>query len=176
MNVFFDGSSKGNPGQGASGWIIHNWSQKHKTACGWEFHQKCTNNESEYKALLLALRFIVCRLDTDGPQGMARNVRIFGDSQLVVRQINKVYKVRKPNLTSLYNEAKALIDRIVSSGIAVTVRHVARDLNVLADHLSNVPFQAGVANAMAKAERGGVCTKICEKNVVTVSDLENMLK
>lgn len=54
--------------------------------------EECSNNEAEYEALIFGL-LLALSMDI-------QNLQAYGDSQLVVRQINDVYEVRKPELGS----------------------------------------------------------------------------
>ncbi len=86
---------------------------------------RATNNVAEYQALLHALRFALAR--------GARRVRVFSDSELVVRQIGGTYRVRHPDMVPLHRDAKALLARFESARVV----HVPRELNRDADRLAN---------------------------------------
>ncbi len=86
---------------------------------------RATNNVAEYQALLHALRFALRR-------GAGR-VRVFSDSELVVRQIGGTYRVKHPDMVPLHRDAKALLGRFESA----TVTHVRREQNRDADRLAN---------------------------------------
>jgi len=80
---------------------------------------------AEYQALLHALRYALAR--------GARRVRIFSDSELVVRQIQGQYRVKHPDMLSLYRQARGLMGRLEHAEIA----HVRREQNKDADRLAN---------------------------------------
>ena len=90
-----------------------------------------TNNQAEYKALLLALKQAValgvveldCRLD----------------SELVVKQLKGEYKVKHPDLKPLFEQAKSLISQIKN----VSFKHIRRELNKQADQLANQAMDRG---------------------------------
>jgi ribonuclease HI len=63
--------------------------------------EECSNNEAEYEALLFGL-LLALSMDI-------RDLRAYGDSQLIVRQINDIYEVRKPELVPYYKAAQSLI-------------------------------------------------------------------
>lgn len=71
-----------------------------------------TNNENEYRAMILALN-----KSTDGDI-------IYADSQLVVNQLTKNWKVKKAHLMPLYCEALKLI-----KAKKVIIEWVCRDMN-----------------------------------------------
>ena len=121
---FFDGACRGNPGPSSYGTVIldnalnevHNDKRYIGTA---------TNNEAEYSGLINLLE---CAIEK-GIQSIA----IKGDSLLVIRQMTKVYAVRKENLTPLYRKAVELSKKIRH----VHFTHVPREQNKRADELAN---------------------------------------
>jgi len=88
--------------------------------------EECSNNEAEYEAfifgLLLALSMEVCSL------------RVHGDSQLIVRQVNEIYEVRKPELVPYYQAARKLMEKFKR----IEVVHVPRSRNAPADALAKL--------------------------------------
>jgi len=80
---------------------------------------------AEYQALIHALRYALGR--------GARRVRVFSDSELVVRQMAGQYRVKHPDMLSLYRQAKELIGRFERADIS----HVRREQNKDADRLAN---------------------------------------
>jgi ribonuclease HI len=86
---------------------------------------RATNNVAEYQALIHALRWALAR--------GARRVRVFSDSELVVRQINGQYRVKHADMLPLHREASALLRRFEDASI----EHVRREANREADRLAN---------------------------------------
>jgi ribonuclease HI len=86
---------------------------------------KATNNVAEYAGLLEALS-----VATD--EG-AREVEIVSDSELLVKQMLGVYRVKHPNLVPLYERAKAMARRFAR----FSIRHTLRAGNKDADRLAN---------------------------------------
>lgn len=80
---------------------------------------------AEYEALLHALRYALGR--------GARRVKIFSDSELVVRQIAGQYRVKHPDMQNLYRQARGLLGHFERVDIA----HVRREKNKDADRLAN---------------------------------------
>ncbi|XP_051139631.1 uncharacterized protein LOC127257297 [Andrographis paniculata] len=118
--VAFDGSST--IGVAGAGVIIHNpegevWRFAH------QLPQGVTNNQAEYEALLLALRFLVAR--------KVRKVVICGDSQLVIRQALKEFKCRDPQLQILLREVHSLLQQLTD----VVLEDILRDENAEANDL-----------------------------------------
>jgi ribonuclease HI len=124
LHIHIDGASRGNPGEAGFGISV----QDEKGATRAElfgYLGRASNNVAEYQALLHALRWAQA-------QG-ARQVRVYSDSELVVRQINGQYRVKHPDMVPLHREAKALLHRFDSA----TVSHVRREQNRDADRLAN---------------------------------------
>lgn len=84
-----------------------------------------TNNEAEYDGLLLGLR----RAKALG----ATRVRIHGDSQLIIKQLQGQYKVKAPNLQARFQEAKSLLEGFPSRSL----KWIPRDANQKADAAAN---------------------------------------
>ena len=84
-----------------------------------------TNNEAEYGGLLHGLRHC-------GPN-IASHITVFGDSKLVVKQVLGEWRVEKPHLKPLAEEAKAALEEFGSFQLL----HVLRDGNKEADRLAN---------------------------------------
>lgn len=91
-----------------------------------EYLDDATNNEAEYTALIRGLEHLIA-LDQ-------LSVRIFSDSELVVKQINGEYRVKNPRMQKLYSQAMALFNQLDQ----YTFSHVLRDKNTAADKLANV--------------------------------------
>lgn len=122
--LFVDGASRNNPGPAGAGIYI----KKDGVLVikeGYYLGIK-TNNQAEYLALLLGL-FIIAEHVRSGD-----NVRIVSDSQLLVRQLTGVYKVRQPHLQTLYAICKEKIQKLDA-----TITHVLRDENTQADAMAN---------------------------------------
>lgn len=122
--LFVDGASRNNPGNSGAGVYIlkdSNVFQQQGVFLG-----KKTNNEAEYLALLLGvfeLKQVIEKKDL---------VLIMSDSQLLVRQIAGIYKVKEPRLQKLYMIAQHLL-----RDINYEIVHVLRENNTYADELAN---------------------------------------
>ncbi|MCS7167603.1 MAG: ribonuclease HI family protein [Gemmatales bacterium] len=133
LTIHIDGAARGNPGPAAFGVVYLRDGQvvlEEKKYVG-----KTTNNVAEYLALLHALARAL--------QLGARQVHIFSDSELLVRQLTGVYRVRDAKLQQLYEQAQALIRQFHDFQIS----HVPRNQNRRADKLCN--------QALDEAERLG---------------------
>ncbi len=122
--LMVDGAARGNPGEGGCGAVIFDESGKVlEELCLYLGHT--TNNVAEYKALLLGLEGVL-RLG-------GKRLRVQSDSQLLVRQLNGVYRVKDEKLRGLYLKASNLLQQLQ----AYRIIHVMREHNRLADRLAN---------------------------------------
>jgi probable phosphoglycerate mutase len=122
--IHIDGASRGNPGE--AGFGIHaSTANGEERAALYGYLGRASNNVAEYQALIHALRWALARGE--------RRVRVFSDSELVVRQIEGRYKVKHPDMVPLHREAKSLLQRFE----VATVSHVRREENREADALAN---------------------------------------
>ncbi len=122
--LFADGGSRGNPGPAASGAVLYAEDGSTLAEVG-EFLGVATNNVAEWKALLIGLR----RARELGVDTIA--VRM--DSELVVRQVTGVYRVKHEALIPIAGKVKTLLREFRSSDI----RHVPRNQNAAADAVVN---------------------------------------
>ena len=123
MQGYFDGCSKGNPGQAGAGARLVD--EKGETV--WETARSLgvkTNNEAEYAALIFLL--------TEAKNRGVKELHICGDSKLVVSQVSKKWKINLPHLRELAKQAWALMD-----GMDVSLTWIPREKNSRADELSN---------------------------------------
>jgi ribonuclease HI len=122
--LHIDGASRGNPGPAAVGVVL---ADKDGTVLAEvsEYIGETTNNVAEYQALLRGLQ--------EAARLAAKDISVYGDSQLLIRQMSGVYRVRHPGLLPLYNEAR----NMVRSFSQVSFIHVPREENTRADELAN---------------------------------------
>ena len=118
--IHTDGGSRGNPGPSAIGVVIDTPDGKHLESFG-EYIGKTTNNQAEYKAVIAGLKA--------APKYEPKTLRFFLDSELVVKQLNGVYRMKNPDLSPLHQEIKRLEEGFGE----VTFQHVLRAQNYLAD-------------------------------------------
>ena len=118
IKVYTDGGSRGNPGHAAIGVIIvkdkdiiHEYS---------EYLGVRTNNQAEYTAIIKALE--ICK------ELFAGVLHVYSDSQLVVRQLNNMYKIKNKKLFSLYMETR----KKERGYQAVYYHHVPRETECIA--------------------------------------------
>ena len=124
LHIHIDGASRGNPGQAGFGVYVSR-PDGTEVAGLYGYLGRATNNVAEYQALLHALRYALA-------QGV-RRVRVYSDSELVVRQVDGTYRVKHPDMVPLHREARALLGRFEDAQLA----HVRREENREADRLAN---------------------------------------
>lgn len=132
VRVRTDGASRGNPGPSGIGVVIERATDGVVVAEIAEYLGSTTNNVAEYQALIAGLRRAL--------ELGATAVEVVSDSELMVRQVDGVYKVRSEHLQPLLREVHALRRRFLE-GFAIT--HTLRGGNQRADELANVAIDEG---------------------------------
>ncbi len=122
--MFADGGSRGNPGHAASGAVLYAEDGSPLGEVG-VYLGIATNNVAEWRALVAGLE----KARELGVEEIA--VRM--DSELVVRQVTGVYKVKHADLIPLWTKARSLLRDFKS----VDVQHVRRKDNAAADAVVN---------------------------------------
>jgi len=122
LEIYIDGASKGNPGQSGIGVVIYRDGQLIKNISS--YIGLATNNVAEYTALIYALEEALLL--------KASSLKINTDSQLLARQLNKIYKVRNAGILNLYNRSVHLL----SGFEKILITHIPREENTLADKLA----------------------------------------
>ncbi|MCL4380820.1 MAG: ribonuclease HI family protein [Candidatus Marsarchaeota archaeon] len=136
VKIFTDGAARGNPGNGASGFDIYENSVLKKSFV--KYNGICTNNFSEYTAIILALKWCRKNLKQDD------EIEIVSDSLLVVSQIAGKFKVRSQSLAPLSEEVARLKSYFKSVRFSHVVRtntgvaNVDRKLNLFLDRKERV--------------------------------------
>ncbi|MEM0456370.1 MAG: ribonuclease HI family protein [Nitrososphaerota archaeon] len=121
VEIYVDGASRGNPGPAGIGIVLKLDS---RTVCFKRFIGNKTNNEAEYLALLEGLKLAI--------SVNAKKVKVFSDSELIVKQLKGEFSVKETRLSKLYSEVKEL-ERMLD----VEYFHIPRESNKLADELAN---------------------------------------
>jgi ribonuclease HI len=118
--LFTDGGSRGNPGPSAIAYVICKMDNSVVEKSG-EYIGDTTNNQAEYQALKMGLK----RAGELGVKKLTVNL----DSELVVKQINGLYKMKNAELRPHYDEVKRLAGQFQN----IVFQHVPRKLNAEAD-------------------------------------------
>ena len=119
-----DGGARGNPGPAGIGVVIKDELGKIIYRHG-AYIGEGTNNTAEYKALIKALE--------EAHNLGGTHLQINMDSELIVRQMQGLYKIKEPNLQKLAGEVIKLKNKFQS----VNFTHIRRELNKAADALVN---------------------------------------
>ena len=124
MKLYCDGASRGNPGNSSIGVCgvsggkeIFTISQKIGIA---------TNNQAEWNSLKEGLLLAINK-------GF-KEIHVYMDSELVVKQIKGEYKVKNPEL----KEIKKIVDLLIPEFTEFKIEHIPRNKNLRADELANL--------------------------------------
>ena len=125
LHIYTDGASRGNPGDAGAGAVICNTRgkiiKKIKRYLG-----NTTNNVAEYLALIIALQ--------EALKFKAEVIHLYLDSELIVRQIKGIYKVKDRKMKFLSHQAKKLLSQFIQYDIIC----IDRKKNKKADELANL--------------------------------------
>src|SRR5436309_13599596 len=138
-----DGGARGNPGPAGYGVVIQDESGK-KIATLSQYLGHHTNNFAEYQGLIAALEYAV----DHGHKAL----KVISDSELLVRQIKGIYKVKNAALKDLHARAKDLIAKLEW----FQIEHALREHNHEADCLANEAMDQGsgrTASSQASSPR-----------------------
>ena len=122
--VNVDGGSRGNPGPAAIGVVVRSDDGEVVTDAA-EAIGRATNNVAEYRALIRGIELAA--------QNGATSLELYGDSELVVKQVRGEYKVKDAGLKPLHAEARAALSAFEEWSFS----HVRREQNAEADALVN---------------------------------------
>ncbi len=140
LHLYIDGASRGNPGEAGVGIVIKESSNKTIAEVS-KYIGITTNNRAEYTALIEGLK-AVTRLKKRSQatvhglrraQSSGTRLRVFTDSELLVKQLKGQYKVRDRNIKNLYHKVSVLLNDLED----VEIKHISRENNKEADKLAN---------------------------------------
>jgi ribonuclease HI len=120
--AYVDGGSHGNPGPAGIGIVIETPAGERTRISKWIGRQD--NNVAEYVALLEALQHAVAV--------KARSLRVYSDSQIVVKQMLGEYACRSPRLRSLNWTCRKL-----ARAVDFSIEHIDREENSEANELAH---------------------------------------
>lgn len=124
-----DGGARGNPGPSAIGVVISDANLTIIKKLG-KFIGTATNNEAEYTALIEGLK--------TAKELKATSLLCNLDSELVVKQLTGLYKVKEPRMKIFFDIVKSLENNFSD----VTYKHIPRELNKEADGIVNVTLDS----------------------------------
>lgn len=121
---FSDGGARGNPGPAGIGAVLFNEKNEIVEELS-RYLGETTNNQAEYRALIMAL---------EKAQALgATEMECYLDSELVVKQLNREYKVKNQDLAPLFLK----VHNISLAFKKISFHHVPREKNSVADGLAN---------------------------------------
>ena len=132
ITIYSDGAARGNPGLSGAGAVLSDTEGKVVGEVCKYLGDNLTNNQAEYRALILALGLAVEKGGT--------HLKVFADSELMVKQINGEYRVKNEGIKPLHQEIKKLLTNFVSYKVA----YVPREKNKHADRLANLAIDGQV--------------------------------
>ena len=132
-----DGGARGNPGPAGYGVVIKDETGRTVASLS-EYLGHQTNNFAEYQGLIAALEYAI----QHGPKAL----KLISDSELLVRQIKGIYKVKNATLQDLHGRAKELIAHLDWFSIG----HAFREQNQDADRLANEAMDKGMGRSVAR--------------------------
>jgi ribonuclease HI len=132
-----DGGARGNPGPAGYGVVVEDEAGRPVAQLS-AFLGSQTNNYAEYSGLLAALSYALRHGFTA--------LKVYSDSELMVRQINGQYKVNHPVLKELHGKAIRMIEDLE----AFEINHVLREKNREADRLANLAMDSGTKRDVPK--------------------------
>jgi ribonuclease HI len=121
--IYFDGS-----GKGKSAIVLADEEDNELEKEILEHEKPVTSNQAEYHALIMALKKAKS-LEHD-------EIHILGDSELVVKQMNGLYKVSDPKIFNLHQEANKLLEELKKDGKKISISYIPREKN-LADRYAS---------------------------------------
>ena len=122
--IHADGASRGNPGEAGIGAVIADTEGRTVKEIK-RFLGMATNNVAEYRAVIFALE--------QAWQLGAAKVRVYLDSELVVRQLRGEYRVREAHLQTLHQQAMKTLNCFSQ----YRIQNIPREENRRADQLAN---------------------------------------
>lgn len=120
----FDGASRGNPGEAGAGAVLYEDDKEIWTIS--RYLGKQTNNYAECFAMVLGIE--------EAHSRGIRNLRVEGDSMLIINQLNRKWKIKNKDLKILHLS----IAIPLKSFDTITFNHICRKYNTRADELANL--------------------------------------
>lgn len=136
FTIHADGGARGNPGPAGAGAVVRDeFGKTVATVSDFLGHQ--TNNFAEYEAVIRAFKKLAELVPT--AEHKVTDVEVKMDSELIVKQMNGIYKVKHPVL----KEKKAELAQVAGAFRTVSFAHVRREANGDADALANEAMDRG---------------------------------
>lgn len=123
FKLYTDGASRNNPGPAGAGVVLYEGGEPVLEKA--VFLGRLTNNEAEYRALIIGL--------TEAQRLGIRNLTCYLDANLLVSQLNGSFRIKEPRMKVLFRRAQALAEGFSKIEFIL----IPREKNVLADKLAN---------------------------------------
>ncbi|KAM1935762.1 hypothetical protein ACFX15_019768 [Malus domestica] len=146
--MFFDGSARAD---GAGAGVVFMSPQRQILPYSFQLSELCSNNVAEYQALIIGLQMAINMEIT--------TLEVYGDSKLIISQLLTEYEVRKDDLVPYFRLATQLLQKFE----AVTLEHVPRKENQMADALANL------ASSMTLGEDEAADVPVCQRWVIPLA-------
>ncbi|KAB2604851.1 hypothetical protein D8674_037138 [Pyrus ussuriensis x Pyrus communis] len=143
--MFFDGSARAD---GAGAGVVFMTPQRQILPYSFQLNELCSNNVAEYQALIIGLQMAINMEITA--------LEVYGDSKLIINQLLTEYEVRKDDLVPYFRLATQLLRKFE----AVTLEHVPRKENQMADALANL------ASSMTLGKDEVADVPVCQRWVI----------
>ncbi|KAM1172911.1 hypothetical protein ACFX2G_023441 [Malus domestica] len=121
--MFFDGSARAD---GAGAGVVFMSPQRQILPYSFQLSELCSNNIAEYQALIIGFQMAI-------NMGIT-TLEVFGNSKLIINQLLTEYEVRKDDLIPYF----LLVTQLLQEFETVTLEHVPRKENQMADALANL--------------------------------------
>ncbi len=122
--IYSDGGARGNPGPAGIGAVLYN-QEGEEIASISKFIGQATNNQAEYQALIAALK--------KAQQLNIKELKVYLDSELIVKQVNREYKIKDQDLAKLFLQ----VHNLILAFPKISFHHIKREKNKRADELAN---------------------------------------
>lgn len=123
--IFSDGGSRGNPGRASCAFGVYD--NEKLIYSDATYLGITTNNVAEYSGVILALEWVAKNLKDE-------KIIFNLDSELVVKQLKGIYRIKDKNLIELSMKVRKLI---TENKLDIEFVHVRREKNAFADKLVN---------------------------------------
>jgi ribonuclease HI len=133
--IHTDGGARGNPGPSACAFVVE--ADGGVIAKGTKYLGVNTNNFAEYSAFVLVFDWLL----ENKEKILGKDIYIYSDSELVVKQLMGIYKIKNPALKILNNK---IIEQSKKLGMNIFYKNVFRSKNVIADSLVNEELDKNV--------------------------------
>jgi len=122
--AYIDGSCFGNPGESGFGVVVQDITGRVIASLG-RYIGHGTNNIAEYRGLLGAID-LAASLN-------ATSIQVYSDSELLVKQMQGEYRIKKPHLIQLHRQ---ILNALKNGNLFLEIKHISRTKNKVADDLA----------------------------------------